>query len=86
MQDDHGVSQDSVEGLGTIQSPLPGKVTKLEVRVGDTVKEGQSLIVLESMKMEHLIKSSVVGKIESIRIREGDFVKASDILIKITGL
>lgn len=61
-------------------------MTKLEVRVGDSVKEGQSLIVLESMKMEHLIKSSIAGRVESIRIKEGEFVKASDILIKIASL
>jgi biotin carboxyl carrier protein len=46
---------------------MSGKVVKLLVSVGDTVKIGQSLIVMEAMKMEHTIKATVSGTVESIR-------------------
>jgi pyruvate carboxylase subunit B len=66
-----------------IESPLPGLVLRLVKRPGDEVKEGDVVLVLESMKMATDIHSPVSGRIEEIPISQGDKVKAGDVLAKI---
>ncbi len=57
-------------------SPMPGKVVKLLVGVGEEVKADHGLIVMEAMKMENELKSSGPGKIKGIFVKEGDVVEA----------
>ena len=71
------------KGGGNIQSPLPGVILEILVNVGDTVKIGQRLLVLEAMKMENNIESDKAGKILSISKQKGDSVMEGDILIVI---
>jgi biotin carboxyl carrier protein len=59
---------------GAITSPLPGVVLSVNVQVGDTVKTGQKLLVLEAMKMENNIDSDRDGKVISIKVAKGDSV------------
>lgn len=56
---------------GHMQSPMPGKILQVLVKVGDVVKEGDSLIVMEAMKMEHTIKANSNGTISAIHFDEG---------------
>lgn len=70
-------------GAGNIQSPLPGKIVDIFVGVGDVVKIGQRLLVLEAMKMENNIESDKSGKIISINKQIGDTVMEGDVLITI---
>lgn len=59
---------------GAIKSPLPGIVVAINVNVGDEVKKGQTVAVLEAMKMENAINANHAGKVTSISINPGDSV------------
>jgi len=76
-------SPSAPKGGGTIKSPLPGVILELFVKVGDTVKIGQRLLVLEAMKMENNIEADKAGKIVSISKNKGDSVMEGDVLIVI---
>lgn len=66
-----------------IKCPLPGTVLGVKVAVGDTVAVGQTLLVLEAMKMENNIDSDRDGTVREIRARKGDSVLEGDVLITI---
>ena len=76
-------SPSAPKGGGTIKSPLPGVILELFVKVGDVVKIGQRLLVLEAMKMENNIEADKPGKIISISKNKGDSVMEGDVLIVI---
>ena len=76
-------SPSAPKGGGTIKSPLPGVILELFVKVGDVVKIGQRLLVLEAMKMENNIEADKAGKIVSISKNKGDSVMEGDVLIEI---
>lgn len=69
--------------VAAIKSPLPGVILDILVREGDTVKEGQHLIILEAMKMENNIDSDKRGVVKEIKVRKGDSVLEGDVLITI---
>jgi biotin carboxyl carrier protein len=62
---------------------MPGKIWKLHVREGDTVAEGQLVLVLEAMKMENEIFAPAGGKIVQVNCKEGDSVNTGDVLVVI---
>ena len=64
-----------------IKAPMPGRVLKILVKEGDTVSEGDGLIVLEAMKMENIIKSTREGVLKHIQAVEGDSVEKNAILL-----
>lgn len=68
-----------------ITAPMPGTVLKVHVNVGEQVKENQSLLVLEAMKMENEIVSPVDGVVTSIMVRDGQAVDVGEILITVQG-
>lgn len=59
---------------GAVKSPLPGVVLSVSVKVGDTVKTGQKLLVLEAMKMENNIDADRDGKVIAVKVGKGDSV------------
>jgi biotin carboxyl carrier protein len=61
---------------------MPSSVSKIFVKVGQEVKKGESLITLEAMKMEHMLKANKDGKIKAIYGTEGKFVDAGVTLIE----
>jgi len=67
--------------IKNILSPMPGKVTKVLVKEKDKVQEGDSLLILDAMKMENIIKSDFNGTIKKISIKENQSVSADEILI-----
>ena len=67
-----------------VSAPLPGRVIALKVKVGDTVKAGQEVAILEAMKMENSITSDYAGTVQQILIGEGDTVQ-SDATLMIIG-
>lgn len=71
------------KGAGNIKSPLPGVILDIYIKVGDRVKVGQKLLVLEAMKMENLIESDKEGIITAIAKQKGDSVMEGDVLISI---
>lgn len=69
-------------GKSTIQSPLPGIILDIRCKVGDTVKKGQTLMILEAMKMENNILSNGNGKITEILVQKGDSVlEGADLVV-----
>jgi len=71
------------EAGSTVKSPLPGVILNMKVREGDQVKVGQTLLVLEAMKMENNIDSDKEGIVGSIKVRQGDSVLEGDVLLTI---
>ena len=76
-----GAAQFKVEGKQTVCAPMPGKVVKVLVKVGDEVKEGQGLVVVEAMKMENELKSPKSGKVVELLAQEGSAVENNARLI-----
>ena len=63
-----------------VQAHITGTVWKIEVKVGDTVDEGQTVVILESMKMEMPVESPVAGKVLEVRCAEGEAVDEGKVL------
>lgn len=76
-------SPSAPKGGGTIKSPLPGVIIDMHVKVGDQVRIGQKLLVLEAMKMENNIEADKEGRIATIHKQKGDSVMEGDVLIVI---
>ncbi len=72
-----------VAGGKSILSPLPGVITTISVKVGDTVAVGQTLLVLEAMKMENNIDSQFAGVVKSVAVNSGSSVMEGDVLVTI---
>ena len=70
-------------GGSQIKSPLPGVVLDIYVKVGDTVKQGQRILMLEAMKMENNIDADKEGVVKEVRVRKNDSVMEGDVLIVI---
>ncbi len=67
---------------GAVKAPLPGTIMSFKVKEGDTVKPGDTVCVLEAMKMENDVKSSVGGTVQKILVSVGDAVlEGNDIMI-----
>ena len=71
----------STTGGTTITSPMPGSILDVKVNVGDKVKFGQTLEILEAMKMENDIPATVDGEVAEIRVKKGDVVETDSVLI-----
>lgn len=63
-----------------VASPMPGTILNVLVKAGDTVKEGQNLMVLEAMKMENEILAPVGGVVAQLNVSKGATVNTGDIL------
>ena len=71
-------------GEGTpVKAPLPGVVTKINVSVGQQVKKGENVLVLEAMKMENNITAEADGTVSGIAVKAGDSVLEGAVLLTI---
>ena len=68
-------------GPTVVSSSMPGKVIKLLVSKGETVKKGQGLIIIEAMKMQNELKSPKAGRINEINVVENQAVNNKDPLL-----
>ena len=66
-----------------VTAPLPGRIIELKVKVGDAVKAGQEVAVLEAMKMENAITSDFAGTVKQILVRQGQTVATDAVLMEI---
>jgi 3-methylcrotonyl-CoA carboxylase alpha subunit len=73
----------STSGEGAIVAPMPATVIKLPVRLGDAVKKGDLLVLLEAMKMELPIRALGDATVGAIRCREGELVQADEVLLEL---
>ena len=67
--------------VNEIKAPMPGLVLDIRVAEGDEVKKGDSILVLEAMKMENIIKSPTDGIIKKINVKKGIAVEKNQVLI-----
>lgn len=70
-------------GAGALITQMPGKVVKLYKKEGDSVIKGETVLILEAMKMENEIKSGADGVIKSVNISEGQTLEAGFLMIEI---
>ncbi len=71
------------QGRSAIKAPMPGKVVRVLVMVGDAVEAGQGLIVVEAMKMQNELKTQRAGKVTEVHAKENDTVEAGTLLLVI---
>ena len=76
------VSKDGA-GSGRVVATMDGAVIGVSVEAGQSVECGQTVVVLEAMKMEHSLKSDVVGIVEEVSVSPGDQVKGKQLLVVI---
>ena len=70
-------------GTTVVKSPLPGSIVKVMVQAGQDIKKGDTLLTMESMKMENVIASEVTGKVKSVLVQPGQNVMQDDKLVEI---
>ena len=70
-------------GAETVEAPMPGTILRINVNVGDEVKAGQELLILEAMKMENEILAPRDGKVAAVHVSKGASVNTGDKLVSI---
>lgn len=76
-------SSASATSLGSLETPMPGRVVKIHVAVGDIVKRGQELLVVEAMKMENALIAPFDGVVRSLLVKTGDMVTPGKSLMEL---
>jgi acetyl/propionyl-CoA carboxylase alpha subunit len=76
-----GMSNASSKKVKEVKAPMPGLVVDVRVKEGDTVKQGDGLLVLQAMKMENIIKSPAEGSIKKVHIKKGDAIEKNQVMI-----
>ena len=66
-----------------VKAPLPGTIIKVLATAGAAVKKGDTLLIMEAMKMENSITSSRDGRVAAIKVKEGDTVLQNDVLLEL---
>jgi len=67
----------------SVHAHITGTIWKIEVKPGDSVDEGQTVVIIESMKMEMPVESPAAGKVESVAVAEGQAVDEGAVLLTI---
>ncbi len=76
-------SRPKAKGEGDVTTPMPGRVVRVEVEVGDRVTAGDTVLVVEAMKMENEVHTPVDGEVKEIFVKEGDTVNPDETLVRI---
>ncbi|GGD83484.1 acetyl-CoA carboxylase biotin carboxyl carrier protein subunit [Planktosalinus lacus] len=77
-----GLSLGEAVAVNDIKAPMPGLILDVPVKAGDTVKEGDYLLVLEAMKMENALTAPRDGVVKAVAIAKGDTVDKGQLLIE----
>ncbi|HEX8545883.1 MAG TPA: acetyl-CoA carboxylase biotin carboxyl carrier protein subunit [Cytophagaceae bacterium] len=78
-----GLSKEVSVGNLLIKAPMPGLILDVLTSEGDEVASGQSVIVLEAMKMENIIKSPITGVVKAVKVKNGDKVEKGQLLVEL---
>lgn len=70
-------------GSEIVRAPMPGSIVDVKVSAGQQVKKGQTLVILEAMKMENEIVSANDGVVDSVSVSKGDSVNAGEPLLSL---
>jgi len=68
-------------GANTLEAPMPGKILEVRVKVGDAVKNGDVLVILEAMKMQNELMAGADGTVSDIRVSAGSTVNTGDLIM-----
>lgn len=71
------------KGAGAVKAPIPGLILELKVKPGDQVKMGDTVVIMEAMKMENDIKADRSGTITEVKVKVNDSVLEGDVLVEI---
>jgi pyruvate carboxylase subunit B len=66
-----------------LEAPMPGKITKVKVKVGDNVKEGDVMAVMEAMKMEIELVAPASGVVKELNMNEGEAIKTTGAVLAV---
>lgn len=79
----HSLGMDNLASkkVADLKAPMPGLVLEIDVEVGQEVAKGDTLLILEAMKMENVIKSPTDGTIKSIAVSKGDTVEKNELIL-----
>jgi biotin carboxyl carrier protein len=77
-----GMDKPKIKRIKELQAPMPGRILKLFVEVGQEVQVGDSILSLEAMKMENVLKSDGVGIVKNIQVELGNVVDKGSVLIE----
>jgi biotin carboxyl carrier protein len=78
-----GFASTEIEKVGEIHALIPGLITKLFVKVGDQIKDGHPLCILEAMKMENEINAPINGIVKMIHVSEGNSVEKGSLIMEV---
>jgi acetyl/propionyl-CoA carboxylase alpha subunit len=68
---------------GVIAAPMPGKITRVSVKAGDTVTKGHALVVMEAMKMEYTLEADRDGRVTEVNVQPGVQVGQGEVLVRV---
>lgn len=77
-----GMNVNAGARVNHVRAPMPGLIIALKVKDGDEVKAGDTLLILEAMKMENIIKAPVDATVKSVKVAMGDGVEKNQVLIQ----
>lgn len=77
-----GMSNAASKKINELKAPMPGLIVGISVQPGDVVKKGDSLLILEAMKMENMLKAPADATIKTIRSSKGDRVEKGQLLVE----
>jgi biotin carboxyl carrier protein len=83
VQNKKEIEKNESKAGSKIKAPLPGTILKVNVKVGDEVKKGDVLMVMEAMKMENNVLAETGGTIKALEVKEGDSCLQGDTLVEI---
>ena len=82
LLDQMGMSSANEKKLNDIKAPMPGLVLDIKVKIGDEVKKGDQILILEAMKMENILKSPGDGVVKAIKVNVKDNVEKGQVLLE----
>ena len=77
-----GLTNTNAGKINNIKAPMPGLIIDLKIKVGDAVKIGEPLLILEAMKMENILKSPGEGIVKTVKVKKGESVEKGQVLIE----
>lgn len=77
-----GLNNAAGSKVNNVKAPMPGLIVDLKIQAGDSVKQGDALLILEAMKMENILKSPGEGVVKNLKVKKGDSVEKGQVLVE----
>jgi biotin carboxyl carrier protein len=76
-----GMANLAIQKVNDLKAPMPGKVLSIMANVGDMIKKGEPILILEAMKMENILKATADAVVKEIKVKQGDTVEKNAVLV-----